>query len=244
VSSVINRSPRTGLPSLEDLAIRSGMTSEHVLLEEEDGLDTDSMDAGSIQRRLELSNPARGTRTVLEVFADGALRVTERERDVVKRCFSLDLRHFAPRLLTSRRGARMAGKVAWLFAGSSATASLLGYFDILRGLMMPIAIASALIAAGSARAYVKRIEERVAFRTRHGQALVPVLTTNFGCVREGRKLARTLLSVAKQAQRRDQRAKNRKLRAEIREHYRLAETGVISPHACAAAVQRTLTHFG
>lgn len=244
MSNVSNRKVQPDWRSLEDLAFRSGITTDHVILEEEDELDESSMDPRTIRQRLELNNRVRGTRTELEVFAVGILRISVRQDSRLRRQFCIDLRHFASRPMTSRRVTSMAGHAAWISVVCGAAVCLLVYFGVLRGQTTVLALASPILAAGAIRAYVNSLEERIALRTRHGEALVWVLTTTFGCMREGRELARTLSSEVKRIHHCDRRDENRRLRAEIREHYRLSEIGVISARECAAAVRRTLAYFG
>ncbi len=243
MSNVSNKKARPDWRSLEDLAFRNGMTADHVVLEEEERLDEFSMDPKTIRQRFELNNRVRGTHTELEIFAEGILRISERRDNHLKGQFCIDLRHFASRPMTSRRVTSIAGHAAWISVVFSAAACLLVYFGVLRGQTTVLALAFPVLVAGAIRTYVNSLEEHIALRTRYGEALVRVLTTTFGCMRDGRELAQTLSSEVKRIQHRDHRDRNRRLRAEIREHYRLSETGAISKRVCAAAVRRTLAYF-
>jgi hypothetical protein len=231
---------------LEDLALRSGMRSEHVLLE---GNGTDETFAPTDQLRrehlhgLRLSNRARGTETKIDLFDSGYMEIRETRSGRQHREFGVDLRYLDTRPFRSRRIAKAMSQITLLLAGLSLVVGLVAYFapaQIIRSLIIVAAI-GALPAALWILA--TRTEEQTSFRTRHGRAIVFTMVASYGCLRASRAITREVVTAIDRTRRQGKQDKQSLLRGEIREHYRLLEDGSLPAAVCSAAVRRVLAHF-
>lgn len=245
MSKTIDRHASSGalVRSLEEFAARNGMSTEHVLLEGDEEFSTATTVISKIYRRIDLVDSVSETRTVFELYDDGMLRVTEAARNRSVRDISVDLRHLTSRRFIDHSGHRVVGLFACVSAALAVSAMVLAYWNIDRHLTIPAALVTTCLTAFLIRLLLRRVEERIGFRTRHGLAFVPILTTRFGSIRKGRQIAATLAAAIRHFKRRERRSKPRRLRAEIREHYRLAETGAITSQSCSAGITRTLAAF-
>jgi hypothetical protein len=105
--------------------------------------------------------------------------------------------------------------------------------------------ATILLFTGSAIAFAAcayRTRKDVIFVTRNGRAPVIELMATLGSFRTLRKtIPRLIESIEKAPKGENNRQKE--LRSEMREHYRLRECGVLSPSECSQSTQRILRHF-
>jgi len=233
-------------PSLEDLASQSGMPSEHVLLESEEIFEpAGSERSQTVLRRFRLRNWIRRIETVFTLFDDGYLSISERWRGQLKFEHTVDLRHLDPRPVLSRFAAKSALHTTLLLSlvGFSLLLGMLAYFADLPKITALLSLGSVISTVAALWVFLRRKEEQVAFRTKHGHVIVLTMVANFGCFRVCRARARKLVTAINEVHRQNKHGKERLLRAEVREHYRLLQTGVLSDEACTAAVRRILAHF-
>lgn len=234
---------RAAAPSIEDLAIRSGISAEHVFLEGDQMPEAPDDRTRKIRKRVNLRNRLRGAETELVLFDDGYLSVREKRAGRALPERSIDLRYLDPRPLRSRRVAKAALAIALSSIGFSALLGLLAYLSFMPVVTLPLAFGSLVPCSAALWFFARRTEEQATFRTRHGRASVLAVVGSFGCFRAARAVSRALSATIKQIRGRSEQDKQQLLRGEMREHYRLAETGVLSAEACTAAVRRTLAHF-
>src|SRR5690606_25562535 len=144
-----------------------------------------------------------------------------------------DLRYLDPAAtLVYRRPRR-----SWRIAVGLAALGLVGlglavtagqaWLWLLGGMSVP---ARALVAWVSAR----RTGEDTVFTTRHGRAPALRWQASFGCLRRSRKLRPRVAAAIEQARRHPHAERSAELRAEMREHYRLKDEGILSGEECAA----------
>lgn len=220
-----------------------GRPSEHILLESDDAAAEAVERAGAARARFELHNRVRRVRTELTLYENGVLgvRVTSARGADAERRF--DLRHVDPRPLLARRPAATALRAAVCGAAVAVVLVLLGTQGVAPTATFVAAAAALVIGAACAAVYVYRAEERVRFVTRHGRVPVLTLVASIGCFRACRAVVPRLAAAVNEAVRAAGGDRNARLRAEVREHYRLRDAGVLTPTECIAAVQRILARF-
>lgn len=228
--------------SLEKLAARSGIASEHVLLESNLPIDA-SERSQTIKQRFSLRNRILKIDTDFALFDDDFIGVRETRGAQIRSEHAVDLRYLDARPVVSRHIAKGMLRTAGALAVVALTAGLPAYLAILPGASISVSSVSGVAAIVAFWLFLVRSEERIAFRTRHGRVIVLGMLASFGCIRAARKHARKLTRLITEAQRRSQLDKQDSLRAEVREHYRLAETGRLSREARMAAIRRILARF-
>jgi hypothetical protein len=230
-------------PSLEELAARSGMRSEHVMLESEQALEPAHEAPRTVRKRYVLRNRIRRSKTVLILFDNGLLTVRQQRKGKKKHEFGLDLRYLDPRPAPRRFVAKKTLRIGASLIALSILTGVVAYFGVLFDVMALIGSGSLVAGAATLLIGIRHTEERVTFRTLHGRAIVLTLLANLGCFRACRALAPQLVTAITEARRRNTNDRQRLLREEVREHYRLTETRVLSERARAAAVREVLAHF-
>lgn len=230
-------------PSVEELAARSGMRAEHVMLESEQTFEPDQEASRTVRKRYVLRNRVRRSETVLILFDDDSLSVRQESKGKKKHEFSLGLRYLDPRPTPGRFTAKKTLRIGASLIGLSFLMGTIAYLGILTDIAALIGTAALVAGAAALLVGIRRTEERVTFRTLHGRAIVLTLLANLGCFRACRALVPKLVTAITEARRRNTNDTQHRLREEVREHYRLAETHVLSARARTAAVRRVLAHF-
>jgi hypothetical protein len=86
--------------------------------------------------------------------------------------------------------------------------------------------------------------EKILFSTASGNVPVLILLTNFGCFRQSHTIVSEISNAIGRAIRQNTLEEEPYLRAEMQDHYRLRNEGVITPKACQTASSRILSRFG
>jgi hypothetical protein len=182
-------------------------------------------------------------RLELQTFDDAMLTLTEFGRGKTLRAQRLDLRFLDPAAALTLRRPRRLLKLA---LGSAACGLLCLALDVVlpSSLLPLLGGASLALAALVALIAARRTGEEVVFFTRHGRAPALRWQAGFGCVRRSRKLRPRLAAAIDEASRGPVANRAASLRAEMREHYRLKEAGILSNEECTAAARRILAEFG
>jgi hypothetical protein len=222
----------------------TALPSEHILLESTDAeVDAARSGPGALRTRLTLTNRIRRVTIELTFYQNGYLRICEQQARRDESEWRVALRHIDPKPTLSRRVA-MTPLGAML--ASVALASLmaaLAYWSVAPAFTLSAAGAALVTAVCAATSYVYRTEERVQFFTRHGRMAVLTLVASHGCFRACRALVPRLVAEIEAAASCAGGDKKGQLRAEVREHYRLRESGILSSVDCMTAVQRILAQF-
>ena len=220
------------------------LPNEHILIESADPEPEVAADrAGALRVRLTLNNRVRRVRTELSLYEAGYLGVREQRASYFEPEHRFALRHLDPRPALSSRVAETARGAAISSIALASFMAGLAYLSVAPAITLSAAVAALIAAAFAAAAFVYRTEERVQFVTRHGRIPVVTLAASYGCLRACRKLVPQLVAAIKESESRARGDKNTCLRAEVREHYRLHEIGVLSRTECIGAVQRILGRF-
>jgi len=218
-------------------------STEHIYIEDE--LSGSIEEPRTVSSKTRLRNRVTGIITELTFYREGFLRVrTGTPRKPLKN-YLLELRFIDP---TPTRRHRLAMRCLWTSVGSAAAAALAWVILPLAGLESYSFTATTLLgtlAAVALMLFVHRSDETHVFYTAVGKTEVLALTGSFGCLRRCRKAAQAIQGAVKgshcgAAARED----IRYLKAEMKAHYRLAETGVISRQACSEGTSLILARFG
>jgi hypothetical protein len=181
--------------------------------------------------------------TVLGVYEDGYLSVSEQRRGKPARDYTLDLKFVDPSPLLSRYVATTMLQLALTSAGLSLLGATLVYFALWPSVIFPATLLATAAAAAAATVFVRTTQERIDFRTIHGRTVVLALTANIGCLRAYRRAIPKLVAAIRIAHRERDGDHCIRLREEMREHYRLTAAGLLTEQACAAATRRILNQF-
>ena len=109
---------------------------------------------------------------------------------------------------------------------------------------LPATILSVTLAVVFLLSFVYRSQEIYQFRTMSGQAVVVRLSASFGCLRKMRRLVGDVSRAIESSKKDIVLHDTSYLRAEMKAHYKLAETGVISREACSDGTAQILSKFG
>ena len=102
----------------------------------------------------------------------------------------------------------------------------------------------AAIATLSLLLFVYKSDVQFQFRTAIGQASVLTLTGSFGCIRKTRAAAKAIVAAVRESRAARDTRDISYLRAEMRAHYELAKSGVISEKDCSDCTAQILARFG
>ncbi len=217
------------------------MVNEHIVIADE--LFDNSIEPTRISRRETIRNRVKGTVTELVFYDEGFVRVRETRKGKAPREHLLELRFLDPDPVLSRYKA-----TGFLWSALS-----LGLLALLAAFAMPMTPLSQhafpLTAAFSALAvmalvlFVYRTAVRHQFFTTSGQAVVLTLMGSFGCIRKSRAVANVIRKAIGATRRRSVLDDKDYLRAEMKAHYKLADTGVITRKECADGTTLILSKF-
>lgn len=236
--------PLVGKTSIEELAARGGIASEHVVLsggaEDEQFMEPRSM---AVRQRIQLHNPVRRNHIDLRVFKDGYLSVVERGGDRRAPERTVDLRFIDPSPKLSRRVDDRSARIALGSFGAACVLAALSFvlpWPAALGLLAVVAVAAAV---GATLRFLTQTYETVEFRTKTGRVVVLALIANVGCQRAYRAAVPELVAAIRHANGKLSGDRQTTLRSEIREHYRLARTRVIDKQSCERATSEILSEF-
>jgi hypothetical protein len=238
-----NAAYATGETSIEELAARGGISAEHVVLDGGGDGAPEEERSTVVRQSIKLKNPVRRTRIELRIFKDGFMSVLEQKgkRRRPERVIDLKYLDAAPKL--SRYIAMKTAKLAGILAVSSviwSVVAVLGLWPAVTGMLGCVS----LIATGATiRRYALKTRDTIEFQTRTGRATVLSLVANIGSQQAYRAAVPTIVAAIRHANGKLDGDAGTRLRDEVREHYRLARTGVIEKSACAQATRSILSDF-
>jgi len=216
--------------------------SEHIYIGSDEARNP-ATTARTVRERFTLHNAVRRAGTLLTLYSEGFVGVTEELRGRTRETFHLDLQYLDPvpsieRVIASR----------WLYAtlGSGAVAALAAFLTRFEWMAAPawIALAVATLAAlGTLAVGVYFSYEKTTFYTIHGRAPVLTLLANIGAVKKFRAFVPVLSAAIEEAAEQIGHDTSAFLRAEMREHYRLRGDRVLSQQLCADSTGRILAQF-
>ena len=225
-----------------NLKVPDGMASEHILIDG-DGSDT-ADEPTAVGKKFELSNPARGLRTEFTFFNEGFLKVRQFKKRKLLKNYMLELRFLKQKPEVTQRFVSESFLAAKIMGGAAAFSWLLTRFTSLDVYTFPASIVFLTGAVVALLLGVYQSGEKIVYNTASGSIPVLMLLTNFGCFRRARTIISEIDRAIGQALAIDKVDEETYLRAEMQDHYRLRNEGVITPKACNKASSRILARFG
>jgi hypothetical protein len=234
------------LPSIEDFA-----DAEHCVLEDvtvpqpslTNALERGREVAGELRRERRIEDRIRGQRTTLKLYTEGWAEIEVERRGRETRCQRIDLRYLDPVPSLTRFRPKPLIRAAGILAGitgAAAVPALIGWLPV-----YTITTAVTGLIACLATLYVAycRSHEKIVFRTLHGRARALQLTAGLGTIRRFHKLLPEIVNAIAGAAESIHEETAVYLRAEMREHYRLRNEGILSTEECVACTDRILGKF-
>jgi hypothetical protein len=215
--------------------------AEHIFIASDEGSDPSA--AHKVLERWRLGNPLRRMATEITVFEEGFAEIAQHAGRKRGTPFRLDLRYLDPIPSITRV---VASRTWWTAVGCAAAALgafALAYFTALGALAASFGLGAAAAAAVAVAIALQRSHETIEYVTLHGRARVLVLIANFGAIKPFRAFVPELSHAIEEAAEEIAGDTSTYLRAEMREHYRLREDGVLSVGTCAECTGRILAHF-
>jgi hypothetical protein len=215
----------------------------HIVLEAPEELLEGAPQAELVSARFDLKSPFRGTRTEVTLYEEGFLAVCVEYRGKRRSSITLNLRYLDPRPTISRAlSMKMLYSCALTAALAGVSMTLAGAGLVSGTVCLPAAFLFGAAAGTFGWLFLSQSGERCVFRTRNGRAEALALFATFGSIRMLRRIAPAVVAAIREAGTSNA-DRNASLRAEMREHYRLAQTGVITEEECGTSTQRILRHF-
>jgi hypothetical protein len=233
------------IPSIADFA-----DAEHCVLEDvtvqQPALSSEyvrSAESRDVCDEHQIGDKLRGRSTLVRIFDDGWLDLEIDRRGKASSHYRIDLRYLDPvPAITQHRPIRML-KAAAVAAAFTALCSIPAYFGWLSAWSVPAAIAGGVVTAGLLFVAFYLTHEKIHFQTLHGRADVVRFGAGLGTIRRFRKLLPTIVDAIADAAESVGDETAVYLRAEMREHYRLRSSGILSEQECAESTGRILTQF-
>lgn len=217
------------------------MINEHIVMVDE--LFDHSTEPAAVCQRETITNRVKGVVTEFVFYDEGFLRVREARKGRRTREHLLELCFLDPRPVSSRRAATTSlwtalslGLTALLAAFVIPMTSLAQYTFSVTAVVATLALLALLL-------FVYRRAVRHQFFTASGQAVVLTLAGSFGCIRRSRAIAGAIEKAIRTARNQTAERDIDYLRAEMKAHYKLAETGVITHKECADGTTLILSKF-
>lgn len=218
-------------------------TAEHILLEgDELAVEFDASRSANPQQHFHIVNRSHALQTEMILFDGGWLSVRQHKRNKPGEARMLNLAFLDPNPVVQRYFAKRTLITSAALALAGLISAALVYYSVLIVVTIPAMILLLTAAAVAFAACAYRTRKDVVFVTRHGRAPVIRLMATLGSFRALRRIEPQLSEEIRKAATTGI-DEQRMLRSEMREHYRLAECGVLSQEDCAASTQRILTHF-
>ena len=224
--------------------IGDGIAAEHIVMGGDEEEETPiQAQPRVVNKQVTLNNRIRGLRTELTFYEEGFLKIREArgKNDSKSHLLNLQFLGLMPRL--TRRVAMRTLYTALGLSGVAGLAWLIAEFTSLARFFGPIAVVFGAGALLAFLLFVYRTRDRTKFFTAHGEVEVVTLLATLGCYRRCRAVVPEIRRAIEAARANNNPNKAEYLREEMRDHYRLRESGVISPEACAEGTRRILSQF-
>jgi hypothetical protein len=199
--------------------------------------------ARTVRGTRKLDNAVRRRGLEITLFEEGFIKVAKLNGKETGDRFLLDLRFVDPVPRIERVFAARSFLVALGCGAAAALAAFLLRFDALYAIALPALGATVLATAVALYFGIYRTYETTEFRTLHGRVVVLRLLANFGSIKRFRAFVPMLSEAIEEAAERIGDDTQAYLRAEMREHYRLRNDGVLDNDSCTTGTGRILAHF-
>jgi len=234
------------LPSIADFA-----DAEHCVLEDvttqqpalSNALEGSRQLARELRKERCIEDRIRGRRTTLRLYAEGWADVEFERRGRETRSERIDLRYLDPVPTKTRHRPVRTMKVAGILAaitGLAAVPAVFGWFPLYS---ITTAVAGVVATLGTLFVAFCRSHEKIVFHTLHGRADAIRLTAGLGTIGRFQALLPEIVNAIAGAAESIHDETAVYLRAEMREHYRLRNEGILSTEECVASTDRILGKF-
>jgi hypothetical protein len=234
------------LPSIADFAdaehcVLEDVTAQHPTL-------ANVLEAGreaptEIRKEFRIEDRMRGRATTVRLYAEGWADVESERRGREVRCDRIDLRYLDPvpskRRYRPVRLLKSAGILAGI-TGIAAVPAVVGWIP-LYSITIAVLGLTATLATLSVAFFMSH--EKITFRTLHGRAEALRLSAGLGTIRRFHALLPEIVKAIAGAAESVHEETAVYLRAEMREHYRLRNDGILNVQECAASTDRILGKF-
>ena len=218
------------------------MITEHIYIGDE--FADMSTEPTNVSNQVTVSNYVNGTVHELTFYGEGYLQVRETRKGRQNRELMLELLYLDAKPNHVKNTAR---GFLWAALGTGLIAlltSMILPMTALAQYVVPATISVATVATILLLLFVYRTEEVFRFRTASGKAVVLKLSSSFGCIRKMRSIVKEISRAIEASSSRIRVRDVNYLRAEMKAHYKLAETGVITREACSDGTSLILSKFG
>jgi len=234
------------MPSLDDFAHAEHCVLEDLTVEEPSlaaAFGAASREPSEVASQTVIPDRLRGRRTTVTLYAEGWADVEVERRGRQTRHHRIDLHYLDPVPSTSRHRPLRLLKAAGLAAGLTAACAIPASFGWLAGFFVTATIVGAVATFGAIFVAFYLSHEKIRFKTLHGRADAIRFGAGLGTIHRFRKLVPKLVEAIADAadSMHDQTAIY--LRAEMREHYRLRNEGILSEAECTASTGKILGEF-
>lgn len=234
---------QTRLPTLEDFADAEHCVLEDVTVQQPALVLSESRaDAKAIDNVISIADKLRGRSTTVTLYAEGWADIESTFRKRSSFC-RIDLHFLDAEPESSQHRPIKLLKILAGLAGATAVCAIPAWFGWLAPWstsVMLIMLTATLITAGTV---FYRSQERIVFKTLHGRAEAVRFVAGLGTIGRFRRLVPQLSEAIAAAAATIGEDTAVYLRAEMREHYRLKEDGVLSEGECADSTSRVLNRF-
>jgi hypothetical protein len=225
-----------------NLKVPKGFASEHIQI---GGETKESAEEPTIvSKQFSLANIVRGLQLEFTLFNEGFLKVREHRRKSAARDYMLELKFLNPKPMVIKRFVTETFWVALGMLGVALVAWLLTALTDLDPYTVPTSIVFATGAIVALLLCTYQSGEKILFCTASGNIPVLIIIASFGSFHRSRKIVPEISNAIGRAISNNTLDVEPYLRAEMQDHYRLRNEGVISSKACNMGTARILSRFG
>jgi len=218
-------------------------SSEHILIEGDEFVaEIDQSGHRKAQQHFHIVNRSHALQTEMILFEGGWLSVRQHRSRQAGVAQMINLNYVDPRPTVTRIFSRRSFAVCIALAVAALVTTVLALFSVQIAWTIPATLLLLTGAAVAFAAFAYRTRKDVVFHTRHGRAPVISLMGTLGSFRTLRAIVPKLVEAIERTAESEADPKKR-LRNEMREHYRLRECGVLNETICAQSTQRILNFF-
>jgi hypothetical protein len=233
------------LPSIEDFE-----DAEHCVLEDvtaevpalDDALTGLHLRPHDVSHEFSIRDPLRGRTTSVRLY-EGWADIESVSRGGRESHQRFNLSFIDPEPEISRYHPWLLLKIAGGFAALTALCAAVWLFGFAPAFTMPATAGGAALSFGMLFTFIYRSHQKFTFLTQHGRAEVLRLKAGFGTAFRWRRQLPQIINAINASARAHITEDSETLRAEMREHYRLRNDGVLNDDECADSTGRILARF-
>jgi hypothetical protein len=219
-------------------------TAEHVLIEGDEFENDIAHTPPRIpQQRFLIKNRSHALETELTLFEGGWISVRQHRRSKPGEAQLIHLQFLDPKPEVTRYFSRRSMHATIALGVLGIGSGILVYLSQILTVSVPATIAFLFASGVTFATCAYRTQKRVTFYTRHGRAPIIALLATLGSFRELRRIVPDISRAIEESAASAPTDRARRLRSEMREHYRLRESGIITEKMCGDCTQRILDQF-